>query len=361
MATLESLPPDQRAVLALVLQRGHSFDDIAELLSIDRAAVRERALSAMDALGPETEVDAPRRALITDYLLGQLPPRVADTVRDGLASSPDQRAWARVLSSDLAALAAKALPVIPSGSARAAESAAPVAAPPESAAEPSAGSAPPAPPSTETRRERTPAGEAASSTTKGPAAAAGQPKQGLAGEKQPSSRLGGAILLGITLLIALIVVIVIVANSGGSSSHSSTPAAGTTTASSSTTTSRSGTASAKPVAQVNLTSPSGNSKVGGVAIVVKQGATEGLVIRAQGVPANTGRDAYAVWLSNGAGDERILGFVNPAVTASGVLQTAGALPANVAHFKQLLVTRESQARPKTHGTIVLQGALSLTP
>ena len=44
MATLDSLPADQRAVLQLVLRRGRSYDEIARLLSIDRAAVRERAL-----------------------------------------------------------------------------------------------------------------------------------------------------------------------------------------------------------------------------------------------------------------------------------------------------------------------------
>ena len=87
MASLDSLPADQRAVLQLVLQRGRSYDEIAQLLSIDRAAVRERALSALDALGPQTGVPPERRALITDYLLGQLPPRVAEDTRDRLARS----------------------------------------------------------------------------------------------------------------------------------------------------------------------------------------------------------------------------------------------------------------------------------
>ena len=77
MASLDSIAPDQRAVLQLVLQRGRSYDEIAQLLSIDRAAVRQRALAAFDALGPQTGVDEQRRALITDYLLGQLPPAVA--------------------------------------------------------------------------------------------------------------------------------------------------------------------------------------------------------------------------------------------------------------------------------------------
>ncbi|HEX8977133.1 MAG TPA: sigma factor-like helix-turn-helix DNA-binding protein, partial [Solirubrobacteraceae bacterium] len=113
MATLENLPDDQRAVLQLVLQRGRGYDEIARLLSIDRAAVRQRALHAFDALGPQTGVADQRRALITDYLLGQLPPGVATDVRERLATSPSERAWARVLAAELAPLASRPLPEIP--------------------------------------------------------------------------------------------------------------------------------------------------------------------------------------------------------------------------------------------------------
>ena len=113
MASLDSLPSDQRAVLELVLRRGRSYDDIARLLSIDRAGVRERALAGFDALGPDTDVPPERRALITDYLLGQLPSRVSEDTRDRLAASPSERAWARVLASELTPLASGPLPEIP--------------------------------------------------------------------------------------------------------------------------------------------------------------------------------------------------------------------------------------------------------
>ena len=52
MSGLDNLPPDQRAVLQLVLARGRSYDEIAGMLSIDREAVRRRALDALDALTP---------------------------------------------------------------------------------------------------------------------------------------------------------------------------------------------------------------------------------------------------------------------------------------------------------------------
>src|SRR5258708_19085185 len=96
MAFFASLPAEQRAVVELVLRRGRNYDEIAELLSIDRAGVRERALAALDALGPQTGVPAERRALITDYLLGALPAGVAADFAERLASSPSQRAYARV-------------------------------------------------------------------------------------------------------------------------------------------------------------------------------------------------------------------------------------------------------------------------
>src|SRR5256885_6784980 len=116
MASLEALPPDQRAVLDLVLQRGRSYDDIARLLGIDRAAVRARALAAFDELGPDTGIATESRALIADYLLGQLPERVADQTRERLAGAPYERAWARVLASELGPMASQPLPEIPDGS-----------------------------------------------------------------------------------------------------------------------------------------------------------------------------------------------------------------------------------------------------
>src|SRR5205085_2293276 len=113
MASLDNLPPDQRAVLQMVLSRGRGYDEIAQMLQIERTDVRERALAALDALGPGTRVPAERRALITDYLLGQLPEGVSDETRNSLARSPTERAWARVVASELQPLAGKPLPEIP--------------------------------------------------------------------------------------------------------------------------------------------------------------------------------------------------------------------------------------------------------
>ncbi len=117
------------------------------------------------------------------------------------------------------------------------------------------------------------------------------------------------------------------------------------------------------IAQINLTPPTATSKAAGIAEVLKEGVNNGIAIVAQNVTPNTTKppNAYAVWLYNSATDAHILGFVNPGVAANGRLSTAGGLPANAAHYKQLIVTVETKASPTTPGTIILQGKLTLGP
>src|SRR3984957_19864712 len=113
MDSPERLAADQRAVLALVLGQGRSYGEIADTLSIAPDEVRARALAALESLGPATPVPDAGRARIADYLLGQLPASDEPPVRDALADSPQQRAWARVVSTELGPLASRPLPSIP--------------------------------------------------------------------------------------------------------------------------------------------------------------------------------------------------------------------------------------------------------
>jgi hypothetical protein len=53
MTELDRLPPDQRAVLSLVLDRGKSYAEVAELLGIPESGVRDRAHAALDALAED--------------------------------------------------------------------------------------------------------------------------------------------------------------------------------------------------------------------------------------------------------------------------------------------------------------------
>jgi hypothetical protein len=366
MPSLDTLAPDQRAVLDLVLQRGRSYDDIARLLAIDRAAVRARALAAFDMLGPDTGVAPESRALITDYLLGQLPTRVAEQTRDRLAASPDERAWARVLASEIGSVAANPLPEIPDGTARARGPAN------ESEAVSPARSEAASPPGSDSDSPARADGELPARAD-GATPATGEPKfrrdRRRRPSDRPSSRLGGAILLllGAILAVAVVVVLVVVLSSGGSK-HPTGAEAAATSATTPPSTSRSpagtgtgtgttGTNAAKIVSQVNLNPPGGTGAAKGVAFIVQAGSAFGVIIQAQGLAPNS-HNAYAVWLSNTPTDSTRVGFVNQAVGKTGRLETGGQLPANASHYKDLLLTLETQNTPKTPGPTILQGALT---
>jgi hypothetical protein len=324
MASFENLPADQRAVLELVLRRGRSYDEIAQLLSIDRAGVRQRALAALEALGPPTRVPAERRALITDYLLGALPASVAEEVRSHLSGSASERAWARAVSSELQGLAERPLPEVPADT-----------------------------------------GVRAASEAAEPAAASAANGEGTPPTAPRSSRRAGALLLGGLAAIIVAVVLVIVLTGGSSNKHSPTTHATAATAATGATgasgaTGATGATGARVVAQIHLKPPSGGSSPVGIAEVLQIQKQIGVAIAAQGLKANTKSppDAYAVWLYNSPSDSKILGFVNPAVGKNGQLKTAGGLPTNASHYQKLLVTLETKSNPKIPGTIVLEGTLT---
>jgi hypothetical protein len=348
VASIESLPPDQRAVLELVLERGRSYDQIAQLLSIDRAAVRQRALAALDALGPPTRVPPERRALITDYLLGALPQSVAEEVREHLAQSASERAWARVVASELHGLARDPLPEVPAEG-RATRDVGDGAADAQVAArEPEPAVAPAA-----AAREPQPAAAAAPAAPDAQQAASPPAARG----PRRSSRLGGAVLLGGGAAVVVAVVLVLILSGGGGSTHAPNAARPA-----STTGRTSPTSSTTPqlVSRINLKPPSGANKPLGIAEVLREKGNLGVAIVAAGLAANSKRppNAYAVWLYNSPSDSHILGFVSPAVGKNGQLQTAGGLPSNAHHYQKLLLTLETQSKPRTPGPIILEGALT---
>jgi hypothetical protein len=290
MDSPDRLPGDQRAVLQLVLGQGRSYGEIAAMLSIAPAQVRDRAHAALDALGPPTTLPDGDRGRIADYLLGQLPAAEAGEVRDSLARSPGQRAWARVVSSELRPIAAGSLPELPDGAIAPAD----------------------------------PTGEAPA--TEAPATAA------TATPNTPrSSRTGGIVLLSILAVAAIAAILIfVVIKPGGGGGHadpsnggrasvpptSSAAPGGSSTPGTSSTSSRSSSSStsssqsATIVGQINLAPPSGGTKVTGTALVLAQGSLKGLGIEAVHVPPNTTkpRNDYAVWLYNSPTDAKRLGF-----------------------------------------------------
>src|SRR4051794_40437516 len=107
MAAIASLPPDQRAVLQLILRRRRSYAQLGETLKIPAATVRERALAAAETIAPPPdEVTDPEIESVVDFLLGQ---QEADLSR---LSAPG-RAWGAALARELEEVAPAGVPELP--------------------------------------------------------------------------------------------------------------------------------------------------------------------------------------------------------------------------------------------------------
>jgi len=356
MSALDNLPPDQRAVLQMVLQRGRSYDEIASLLSIDRAAVRQRALDAFDALTPVTVLAGPERALVTDYLLGQLPERVAEEVYSFLQASDADRAWAEALAAVLRPLAPGSLPEIPVGAPLGADDG-PGGGLEQDSDPPDLGGA------EESSVYAAPAAEEPDARTR-PAREPRAPRQPRSPrEPRPASRRGGAILLSaLGVLIVAVIVVVIATSGGGAKNHGQPDNAGSTTtatqSASTTVTSSTATGSsttAPPLAQLNLKSPTGAKSTLGIVLVVREDGVIGILLAAQGLPPNTAHNAYAVWLYNSPSSFKLIGFVPNLVGKSGKLDTTAKLGAGAASYHHLLITLESKPHPSAPGEVVLSG------
>jgi hypothetical protein len=320
MSRLDELPPDQRAALSLLLRQRKSYAEVAKLLGIPEHAVADRAQVALTVLATRQarEVTPERRKEIGDYLLGQQP-SVAERLRTRtlLSSSEPARAWAGEVAAQLAPLAGADLPDIPP--------AAPGAGGPQTLQDLSAATAS--------------AGSAAGTTPpSGPAPA--RPVR--------SSRLGGAIVLGV-LLAAVVVAVVLL--SGGSSGKKSS-----TTSSTSSTSAKTGPTVEN---QISLKPPAGvKSASVGVVDVLAEDGKRAFFIEAQHIPASKGF-YYAIWLYNSPHNALALSK-SPAVGSTHRLAGGSLLPAAAADYREILLTRETDAHPKQPGRVVLRGPFSLT-
>jgi len=331
MATFDSLAGDQRAVLQLVLARRRGYEEIASMLSIGPEEVRRRALAALDALGPPTELDAGERQLICDYLLSQLPETRQSAARELVASSSAARAWAVALTPALEPVAVDPLPRIPP------------------AATPSAGAVPTDP----ATAGPVPAGPAAAGPVPaGPTAAANA--------RPPSSRRGGFVVIGLAaaVIIAAVVVLLITRHPGHRSGRFAADTRSTTTPPASATTTSSTTSAVKAVAQINLRPVSAPSKAVGVVVVVRQGATLGIEMFGEHIPPNTRHNSYEVWLYSSPTRFEKLGFVSPAVGKNGRFAVVQVLPKNAATYRQLIVTTETAQKPTHPGSVLLRGTIT---
>ena len=95
-----AMTADQRATLQLLLERGKSYDDLAQLLGQPESEVRARARAALTELGG---ADPDRNVGLTDYLLGQADPIGRADASRHLRDDPADYALAAELSDSPAA------------------------------------------------------------------------------------------------------------------------------------------------------------------------------------------------------------------------------------------------------------------
>ena len=404
MSGLETLPPDQRAVLQLILTQGRGYAELARMLRIDASAVRIRAHAGIDALaGASADApDAARRAQISDYLLGQQDEGERLVTLVELTDSAAACRWAAALRAQLQPLAREPLPEVPepvatNGTVAAAALAAPISAPaiarpstaptapppaPVAAEPPAAAPAPPAVAPFEPAAAAPPpavvaAPPAAAPVASPPTAVAAAhapadpapPAEPPAGDTPPPSgpspsRRGGAILLGaaVGVVLAVVLAIVLIGGDGDDDPTSAAQTTPTQTTGGQTPTTPTGQPAGKIVAQVNLlATPEGGQAVG-LGFVQRVKRQLGIAIQADKLPANGAEDIYAAWISGPPGT-KLLGFVPNQVKANGTFTVSAGLPADAQSYDSILITREAAAEgsavPTQPGEAIMRGTLTL--
>ena len=354
MSGLETLPPDQRAVLQLILVQGRGYADLAATLRLEPAAVRERALAGASALAPPSgDIAFDTRSRVVDYLLGQQDDGERIVTFAELGESPGACRWAQALREQLAPVAREELPDVPASA---------VAAITNGSVAGGARRSRPRPPRTQHRPRlrglpRPPHRDRPQRRpTRG--GAAGEP----AGPRP--SRLGGAVLIAGAVALAIVLAIVLIGGGDDDSPSASTSGAQTQAARTSTGT-QSTASNARPQARTVgvavLRSTTGGSGLGAALVQQSANGRRLLAVEAARLPGNGAQDFYAIWLQGSAGN-RFLGFVPNQVRANGTFTVSSQLPRDVdlsAYSTVLITTEGSSAVPTTPGTTVLSGPLRL--
>ncbi|MBA2347669.1 MAG: hypothetical protein H0V81_05170 [Solirubrobacterales bacterium] len=313
MPAFDTLAPDQKAVLQLLLKQGKTYEDIATLLRLDATSVRERALDALDALGADirgaAELDSARQDELADHLLLQQTASERASTRSFLELSAPGRAWARGVSAELRPIGGDALPEIPAEPTEVAEAFGAL-------------------------EERAVARE----------------------RQQSSSRLGGVLVLGAVGIVIVLGVFLLVRGGDDDPADPVTQGASSSTGQSSGASGASGATSVAgtdfPQQQINLEPPNKDSKALGYALL----AEGGFSFLAEGLPAS---NMYFVWLTKGSGkaDALPIGFATYDKDSKRLAGAIPALPEGSDQYDSIIVTREKSESPSAPGSIVLRGGI----
>jgi sigma-70-like protein len=304
MSRLDDLPPDQRAVLSLLVRQGKSHAEIADMLGIPQQAVRDRARAALDALAGEPSEEASGAAQRQGPISAGRAPRSST---EGPSSPP------------------------PAASTAAASA-------PTSAMTPNAG----------------------------PGFSASLPSSRRGGALLLTALV--VIVVVVVILItsgggsnktsSTQASTTTPATTPATTTPSETKTSGATTGAATTSSTAKQGASPTVDKQIALTSPEPNSKTVGLVEVVSEGSKHAIYLAAEHLPPAPTGSFYAVWLSNSPTSSTPLGKT-PTVGANGRLQAGTLLPANAGDYQKILLTRETSSKAAQPGPTVLSGAFSL--
>jgi hypothetical protein len=349
MSRLDDLPADQKATLQLLLKQGKTYQELGSLLRLEPGAVRDRALNALDALGPESTggLTPERQDEISDYLLGQQSASARAATRGFLQESAAGRAWARAVAAEIRPFAGDEVPEIPAEAAETEEAFGALSARTEA-------------------RER----------------------------NEQSSRIGGVLLLLGAAAIVAVLVVLLVSRIGGDDSGSSDSASAGGTTSTAQADTGTGTAAAGTGGielQIPM-QPANGGQALAAGFLLKTNGERVLGINGQNFAPTDGKTFnYAVWLYTSKSKAFRLGFVGAGVPATGAdkgrlqtgadpdqiekaakaekdpkakaagLATAKAIRAalqDIYSYKELIITREPAGQDSAApGQIVVSGPI----
>jgi hypothetical protein len=351
MSPLQTLAPDQRAVLELLLRQGRSYAQLSELLGLPEDAVRDRAHAALAALAPDRAAPVGEDGAVADWILGQAGDEAAST-RDAVSRMPAWRAWAAEVADRLNEVEGATVPDVPDAAAEK-----PKAAPAKAKPKPKAqGGTRPRPlrdgnaVATKARDGGEPA-----RARRAPEPAVAASGGGGAAATLRSSRLGGAILIGVLVLLIGAFLFWFLSRGDDNGNQPSASASATPTA----------TATPQVVLEVPLKG-SGNKSQGLMRVFKRDDGKLVFALAADKVPKNKAREVYAVWFTKKGQAPRNLGFAQQQVGKQGVFTTGGPQQGQETAFAQWLTQYDTvivaraaanSAASKRPGQVVLSGKL----
>jgi Sigma-70, region 4 len=179
----------------------------------------------------------------------------------------------------------------------------------------------------------------------------------LAAPARRSSRVGGAVLIGVVVALAIAGLAVLFLGDGDDEEPSQ--------AAQQEQQQQEDAATPQQAANdIVLAGRGGSNAQGLMRLFRRDDGTVQFAIAAQNVPPNRGRETYAVWFTRAGGDARRLGFAQTQVGEEGILTTGGPqqgdedrFPRWFANYDKVVVTRETDAGARRPGPVVLEGTL----